>query len=621
MYPQNGTAVQANPAAFLDALRQRFGGQLPPRLGMQVLNVQAKTVMLITSDQEHELTLDSPTWQTLMPVLQAIVQQQIPLPQLLNRVILMEAGQQGIAVVDDETAMHWLANPHAATQQAAPPPPPANHAAHTQQRWQQQQATQTYQQPAPHQAQRPQHQRAADETDNYQGELIPHDSLQAVELKDTRFDPALLYKNRRTPPGVKVVGIHIRQNGGLVITDGPDAPGAPVPSDEVAPLVHSLVKGAIEQHPGAAGVVVNVETRQVFAVSLSTLLSVVARQEVPRPDQMSRLSWMMASLPKIVHEMSEAGARHADSPHWLVRVIAGLACPFFFGLAFIAYALLKATSVDPIYGFISTTPGLTQLTQEPYVYTYPAFFAEHLGWLFGAQVSLGGVLAWMPTLTEHLALAFAATSPSWRKWFWGFVVADIFMTTFHWADVLGARNADWGTSGALLVFALVLSGIGVTFVSSSNQQQRAGAFLAFGGAFLLALVSILALDGAAKLILVGTMAMALLAGVVFALFWEVIGFSSLVLGVALVPALGTLLSALFHGTGIAGIRAYYAAQRITDGWGNEVAEQRVGLGTRQVLVDASTGRSLSPGRFTLWVIGSGVMILLGGVIVVMTGVL
>jgi hypothetical protein len=117
------------------------------------------------------------------------------------------------------------------------------------------------------------------------------------------------------------------------------------------------------------------------------------------------------------------------------------------------------------------------------------------------------------------------------------------------------------------------------------------------------------------------MAMALLAGVVFALFWEVIGFSSLVLGVALFPALGTLLSALFHGTGIAGIRAYYAAQRITDGWGNEVAEQRVGLGTRQVLVDASTGRSLSPSRLTLWIIGSGVVILLGGVIVVMTGVL
>lgn len=543
MYPTHASRVPIRGTALVGALvaAQLLSNPPPARLVIQVRNSAARRILLLTPDAQQACVCPEVVWQELLPILHALVRGPgVSRARLPHTALLVVPDAPDMALSEVDIAQAWMIG--AGTEAAGA----AAWASHI---------------PAAAMGD-PDDLEEWDDPDDPSDEpagvpLVAHDSLQMVAI-ETRFDPALLYARRRVPPGVRVVGLRFTAQHVLLVLDGPEAPGAPIPAADVQPLAAQLVSRALQAHPGAGGVVIEVATRQVYAVSPATLLSVVAHQQLPRPEQLSPLGWMVAFVPGIVREMVDVGARHAHSPSGLVRAVAALTCPLFLVLAALAYWLLKATSVDPIYSFIATTPGLTPFIQPPYVLS-----------VAGLSISIAAAFAWLPTIMEHLGLAFA-TSPSWRRWFWVFVGIDIFCTSIHWITTF--LPAGFAPLFAHYPFAIALA-------------------------------------AAAGWVLAG-----LIAGAGFALFWEVIGMSSVVLFLALSPAVGTLVMGLIQGVGIVAIRTYYALQRLGNAWGEEVAEQRASLGVRQVVVDTHTGRILTPGPVGLTMIGLVTLLLLAGAV-------
>ena len=580
MYPHaSRVVVVAGCGAIVDAIAPPGA---PSRWAMSIQDRTAHTVMIWEPGHHSAVrVLDGPGWATVVRVEQGVYPSGIP-PRG-GGVFLLDAEETAtdrVAVAGLDVAMAWLA-------ESVPATPP--HA-------------------------------GADAPHDDRVRLVPHDSGQVLPLRRT-FDPALAFPpDHRVPPGLRVLGLFPAPDGpGWVRIDPQHMSGVALTGTTMASLVQDLGQEALDV-PGAGGLMIDVATHAVFAVTIATGLSAVARQTLPAPVGRG-LGAIMATLPPLVQEMLTTGRQFTTSASPAVRGLAALSGLVLIGLSASCYSLLWATSVRPIFWFIETTPGLQALVADPFVYRVPLW--ARMG--TGESFSLGGVLAWLPTILEHLAVIYAASVPSWRRFFMGFVAVDVAATVIYWATVLGVRGETWGYGGGLLLLAVGLVGYGgvmVLLTTPSPSASRSGhAISSFLTGMLLTLVSLVLFDGATFVIPTARLLVSIGAGTFFALCWELIGFGSLVLGLSQLPALGSLFWWMLHTIGMIGIHGYYAAVSLGDTWGRAVAEERAHLGAQTLMVDAITGQSLTPSGLTVAAIGVGVSLLLVGIVGVLIALL
>lgn len=390
-----------------------------------------------------------------------------------------------------------------------------------------------------------------DPTDDENIHFDAYDSMDIEEF-DAHFNPALLYESGKVPPGVRIIGVRRDEHGEIVILDGPGNPGAPVSSDDVKKLLGLLMKST-EKITGCDGIVVDVQTEQVYAASLAALLGCVSKQGIPCEEKRSGLGWAVAIVPGIVRDAAEQGRRFSYSQNPMVRTIAAVMCPVMLMTAAFFYLFLHKTSVLPVYTWIATTPGLDYFAGS-----------ESTMSIFGFVFTIAGGMAWTMTLLQHLGLIFNQNKV-WNYTFTAAVVLDAFFHTHHW----------------LAIFKLAI------FTDTSSIA-----------------VSILCHVSA------------LVWGTVMSVGWEVLAASSLVLAITLLPAMGWGLLELIRLFGLTFIFGRHGFQRIMDSWTEAEVSQRTQAGPQNIYQDAE-GRTLNPDRgylVAVALVSIGVLIVIGALV-------
>lgn len=282
--------------------------------------------------------------------------------------------------------------------------------------------------------------------------MVPYHSAQAFELSLT-FDPGLLYREQRLPPGVNVIGI-VLEGRELKVFDGPAQEGAPVPNAEMQTHLIQLLQDAEHQYQNLGGLLIS-RSQRVYAASLATVRSGVARQQIP-DEQVSATDALVGTVPNLVHHAVASALRMAQSEHPVNRISASGLCLLSGVGCIAAYYLLHLTSVLPVYEFLTTAPLLSGFASPVQI--------------LGIQTSAAAIIAWFPTIIQHIGFF------RWREriWKWatiGVSVLDIAAGLMHWYPIVMhyAWEMEATHTGLVVVIAKTMYAILTLLIASVSS--------------------------------------------------------------------------------------------------------------------------------------------------------
>lgn len=307
---------------------------------------------------------------------------------------------------------------------------------------------------------------AADRTDTDAAPELRAEDSAAIHPLGRTFDPVLLYGGA-VPPGVRFVGVE-RQDGVLAIVDGPGSPGSPVVGERTQGFVRELLRLATGI-PGAHGVVVAVASQQVYAVSGAAFDSIVTRQAMPIKRESTawdKANEIAAYVPTRVFVLGAEGRRYASDPRPIARAISFTGFLLCMAAAMIGIAMLKMLSNEPIYAWVSTTPGVDILDT-------PAFGFV----IFGVLITMARVLSYAPALFQVLGMLFSRSKLLGVYMFWTATAMDTAINTQFWyklvssavgLDAIGAKYGD-GIGAAANVGVMVISVLAAAATSVGSE--------------------------------------------------------------------------------------------------------------------------------------------------------
>jgi hypothetical protein len=254
----------------------------------------------------------------------------------------------------------------------------------------------------------------------------PTDSAAWVLMPDRHFDPVLIYGAK--VKGLNYIGIE-DQDGVLAVLDGSVVEGSPVPVGTTREMLKILLGEALAT-PGIAGMVIEVRTTRCYAVTRAALDAVIITQRRPvriAVDRAQDIAKSVIAIPSYVRAIAARAEVLNNDKTPIGRMFTFSGFILCWVLGFFLTMMMKRLAVDPIYDFLRTTPGFMIFDSADM-----AIFLPIAG---GLAISLAAVLAWTPTMSQHLAFILAGTQP-WVGWlFWSTTLADISVGTRFWLRV------------------------------------------------------------------------------------------------------------------------------------------------------------------------------------------
>lgn len=349
---------------------------------------------------------------------------------------------------------------------------------------------------------------ASDPSDRAPAPLVAYGADQLRPLT-TPFDAVGLLYNGKVKPGVRVIAIRQDEFGAFLVFDGPQSPGAPVPSAEIAEhVIAPLLYEA--QALGGTAIICDVRTQRTYAASVGAMFSFVARQHIPR-DEPPALDSIIANVHPVLREAASEARAWAMSGDTFRKSIGAILCLLCGLICVFCTWLLYQMGVMPVYETIRGWSGLSIFDSPDRAITLA---------LFGSSMTLtvAWVFSWSFTFLELVGVMFG--SLPWM------------------GRVLYSAAAVDALINAMYYFRKMLPDL---------TQYSVGEALLLGFANLIG---------------------ACIIGALMAWFWEAAAVISFVMAVALFPALVWAAGAALRGTGNTAIRSYYAVADILDDWGN-----------------------------------------------------
>jgi hypothetical protein len=269
-----------------------------------------------------------------------------------------------------------------------------------------------------------------DRTDTLPADMRTEDST-AIHPLGRTCDPVLIYGGA-VPAGVRYVGIE-SQGGILAILDGPGNTGSPVVNARVRGFVQPLLTAA-KRIPGAHGIVIAVATQQVYAVSMAALDSIITRQAMPQRREATALDKaheMAAYVPTRIFVVAAEGRRYACDPRPIARIVSFTGFLLAIAATMIGLAMVKKLSLEPIYQWLSTTPGVSVLDT-------PAFGFSLAGTVF----TMAMLLSYAPAIVQVLGMLFSRSRMLGVYAFWTATSFDCAINTQFWYKVIFTTRLD-----------------------------------------------------------------------------------------------------------------------------------------------------------------------------------